>query len=61
MVVIHAGDSTTRFLSQLYEHRGGIDQYELQEAPMRMKELGDVKSALTTFNYDNLFYFKWET
>jgi len=28
---------------------------------MRMKELGDVKSALTTFNYDNLFYFKWET
>ena len=36
-----------KFASRL---RSCIDQYELQEVPMRMKELDDVKSALTTFN-----------
>ncbi len=44
-----------KFASRL---RGCIDQYELQEVPMRMKELDDVQSALTTFNYNNLFCFK---
>lgn len=44
-----------KFASRL---RSCIDQYELHEIPMRMKELDDVKSALTTFNYNNLFYFE---
>lgn len=35
-----------------------IDRYGLAETPMRMRELNDVKSELTTFNYNNLFYFK---
>ena len=34
-----------------------IDNYDLEEVPMRMKELDDVKSALTTFNYDRLYYY----
>lgn len=35
-----------------------IDKYGLKETPMRMRELNDVKSELTNFNYNNLFYFK---
>ena len=35
-----------------------IDRYGLAETPMRMRELNDVKSELTSFNYNNLFYFK---
>lgn len=38
--------------------RDCIDQYGLKETPMRMKELDDVKSELTIFNYNNLFYFE---
>lgn len=34
-----------------------IDNYDLEEVPMRMKELDDVKSPLTTFNYDRLYYY----
>lgn len=34
-----------------------IDSFDLEEVPMRMKELDDVKSALTTFNYDRLYYY----
>ena len=35
-----------------------IDRYPLREIPQRMKELDDVKSELTTFNYNNLHYFE---
>ena len=35
-----------------------IDRYELKEIPMRMRDLDDVKSELTTFNYSNLYYFE---
>ena len=35
-----------------------IDQYGLKDTPMRMKELDDVKSELTIFNYSNLYYFE---
>lgn len=38
--------------------RGCIDQYGLKDIPMRMKELYDVKSELTTFNYSNLYHFE---
>ena len=33
-----------------------IETMELREVPARMAELDDVHSALTTFNYSNLFY-----
>lgn len=35
-----------------------LENYSLKEVPARMKELDDVKSPLTTFNYNNLFYFE---
>ena len=35
-----------------------ILQYGLKDAPMRMKELDDVKSELTQFNYNNLYYLE---
>ena len=35
-----------------------FEKYNLKEVPARMKELDDVKSPLTTFNYNNLFYFE---
>ena len=35
-----------------------IDQYGLKETPVRMRELDDVKSELTIFNYNNLYYFE---
>lgn len=38
--------------------RDCIDQYGLKDTPKRMKELDDVKSELTTFNYSNLYYFE---
>lgn len=38
--------------------RDCIDQYGLKDTPTRMKELDDVKSELTTFNYNNLYYFE---
>ena len=38
--------------------RDCIIKYELEEIPARMKELDDVRSELTTFNYSRLFYFR---
>jgi hypothetical protein len=38
--------------------RNCIERYGLKDTPMRMKELDDVKSELTTFNYSNLYYFE---
>lgn len=35
-----------------------IENYRLEQTPMRMKELDDVQSELTKFNYDNLFYYE---
>ena len=35
-----------------------IDVYDLKEIPSLMKELDDVQSELTKFNYDNLYYYK---
>lgn len=35
-----------------------IETYELEQIPIRMKELDDVQSALTKFNYSNLYYYK---
>ena len=35
-----------------------IETYRLEQTPMRMKELDDVQSELTNFNYDNLFYYE---
>ena len=34
-----------------------INRYGLKDTPQRMKELDDVKSELTIFNYNNLYYF----
>lgn len=34
-----------------------IETYGLEKTPLRMKELDDVQSALTKFNYDNLYYY----
>ena len=38
--------------------RDCIARYGLKETPQRMKELDDVKSELTRFNYSNLFYYE---
>ena len=34
-----------------------IHRFGLKETPDRIKELDDVKSELTSFNYNNLYYF----
>lgn len=44
-----------KFASRL---RDCIRQYALKDIPARMKELDDVKSELTIFNYNNLYYFE---
>lgn len=46
-----------KFASRL---RDCIAQYGLQDTPLKMKELDDVKSELTTFNYSRLYYFENE-
>lgn len=38
--------------------RDCLQQYNLKDIPPRMKELDDVKSELTLFNYSNLYYFE---
>ena len=43
-----------KFIQRL---RDCIDQYRPKDTPMRMKDLDDVQSELTTFNYSNLYYF----
>lgn len=35
-----------------------IERYVLQEIPQRMRALDDVRSELTTFNYNNLYYYE---
>lgn len=35
-----------------------IESYGLEQTPLRMKELDDVQSALTKFNYGNLYYYE---
>lgn len=35
-----------------------IETYGLEQTPSRMKELDDVQSALTKFNYGNLHYYE---
>ena len=35
-----------------------IETYGLEQTPLRMKELDDVQSALTKFNYVNLYYYE---
>lgn len=35
-----------------------IETYGLEKTPLRMKELDDVHSALTKFNYDKLYYYE---
>lgn len=37
--------------------RDCIEKYGLKDTPDRMKELDDVKSALTEFNYSRLYYY----
>lgn len=37
--------------------RDCIDKYDLYEIPQRMKELDDVQSELTRFNYSRLFFY----
>lgn len=38
--------------------RDCINQYDLKDIPMRMRELDDMKSELNRFNYNNLYYFE---
>ena len=35
-----------------------IETYGLEQTPLRMKELDDVQSVLTKFNYSNLYYYE---
>ena len=35
-----------------------MDTYGLEQTPLRMKESDDVQSALTKFNYSNLYYYE---
>lgn len=44
----------TKFACRL---RDCIDRYDLQEIPQRMKQLDDVQSELTKFNYSRLFFY----
>lgn len=44
-----------KFIQRL---RDCIDQYWLKHIPMRIKDLDNVWSELTTFNYSNLYYFE---
>ncbi len=44
-----------KFTSRL---RHCILKYGLKDTPMRMQVLDDVKSELTQFNYNNLYYFE---
>lgn len=44
-----------KFASRL---RDCIQRHGLKDTPMRMKELDDVKSELTQFNYNNLYYLE---
>ncbi len=45
----------TKFACRL---RDCMNRYELQEIPVRMLELDDVKSELTQFNYSRLFFYE---
>lgn len=44
-----------KFTSRL---RDCIDRYGLEETPQRMRDLDDVRSELTTFNYNNLYFLE---
>lgn len=35
-----------------------MNTYGLKQTPLRMKDLDDVQSALTKFNYSNLYYYE---
>ena len=35
-----------------------VETHGLKQTPLRMKELDDVQSALTKFNYGNLYYYE---
>lgn len=35
-----------------------METYGVEQTPIRMKELDDVQSPLTTFNYGNLYYYE---
>lgn len=35
-----------------------METYGLEQTPLRMKELDDVQSVLTRFNYSNLYYYE---
>ena len=35
-----------------------IETYGLEQTPFQMKKLDDVQSALTKFNYGNLYYYE---
>lgn len=35
-----------------------IETYGLEQTPLRMKDLDDVQSELTKFNYENLYYYE---
>ena len=35
-----------------------IQKYPLNEVPIRMLELDDKKSQLTTFNYQNIYWYE---
>lgn len=35
-----------------------VENYGLEQIPLRMKESDDVQSALTKFNYGNLYYYE---
>ena len=35
-----------------------IERFGLAETPVRMRDLDDVKSELTLFNYNNLYYYE---
>ena len=38
--------------------RDCMEKFGLEQTPLRMKELDDVQSALTKFNYGNLYYYE---
>ena len=44
-----------KFAARLHDR---INHYGIKETPIRMKELDDVDSELTRFNYDNLYYYE---
>ena len=49
------GEEMEKFVRRLNDC---IDRFGLAETSIRMRDLDDVRSELTIFNYNNLYYYE---